>query len=94
MIDRIKDWEIFSAKVLTHIKQYTLPQYQNPGGDDQVEHFSSHDCIQNIKRYINRFGTNRRGEAETLRDIIKVAHYAQFAYDKFRKENNLPDTYE
>jgi hypothetical protein len=93
MIDRINDWKVFSAKVTTHIKEYTIPQYQNPDGDDQVEHFSAHDCIQNIKRYINRFGSNSRGAAETLRDIIKVCHYVQLAYDKFREENDLPDTY-
>jgi hypothetical protein len=93
-IDRIKDWGIFSKKVLKHIEVYTIPQYQNPDGNDQVEHFTSHDCVQNIKRYINRFGSNARGPAESLRDLIKVAHYAQLAYDKVKKENSLSDTYE
>jgi len=92
-VDRINDWKRFSRKVLAHVKGYTIPQYETKEGDDQVERFTSRDCVQNIKRYINRFDTNVRGESETLRDLLKVAHYSQFAYDKFKAEHNLEDVY-
>ena len=34
-----------------------------------------------------------RGTKEQLRDLLKVAHYAQFAYDKLRAELGESDVY-
>jgi hypothetical protein len=92
-VDRVKEWTDFNNKVILHIKNYAIPQYKNEDGDDQIRGFSSADCVQNMKRYLNRYPINARGEMETLRDFIKLAHYAQLAYDIFRKERDLSDFY-
>jgi hypothetical protein len=83
MSKRAVDFKAFAATVERHIDNYTVPQY----GDepyDQVETWTSIQCMDSIKRYINRFGTNRRGRIETLRDLVKIAHYAQLTFDKMQ----------
>jgi hypothetical protein len=75
------DFINFSHTVLSHIEHYTVPQYGDKP-DDQVESWAPEQCIDSIKRYVNRFGTNRRGRIETLRDIVKIAHFAQLIFDK------------
>lgn len=93
-LNRIYDWELFSQQVRKHIDQYTIPQYQSEDcKTDQVGCWDSQDCITAIKRYINRFGKNIRGNREALRDMLKVAHYAQFAYDKLKQELGEEDVY-
>ncbi len=93
-LDRLGDWEEFSRKVQKHILKYTIPQYQNEDGEsDQVGIWTASDCVNAIRRYIGRFDKNSRGEIDQLRDFLKIAHYAQFAYDKYRDEKGLPDVY-
>jgi hypothetical protein len=77
----------------SHIIDYTLEQYGNPEGDEQVDSFTVADCWQNIQRYYNRRNSNTRGNVEKLRDLIKVAHYAQLAYDKLKFQLNEGDIY-
>lgn len=80
-------WVNFANEVLAHIENYTVPQY----GDtpcDQVEEWSTHDCIQAIRKYASRAGKNTR-ENQDLLDIKKIAHYACLAYDKEIKEKEL-----
>jgi|GEM_PF-3274744 len=45
-------------------------------------------------RYVNRRKTNLRGNRERLRDLIKIAHYASFAYDKLRAELQEGNVYD
>ena len=86
-MDRLKDWDEFSKLMERHIERYTIPQYQsNDGETDQVGAFTSEECILNIKRYVNRYGKNVRGNLEAMRDMFKIAHYAQFAYNKLKEE--------
>jgi len=92
-LDRVADWEHFNSQMLKHIPQYTIVQYGNQSGDDQAAKFSVEDCWTNIQRYYNRRGSSTRGPKEKLRDVIKVAHYAKFIYDKLRQELNEPDVY-
>jgi hypothetical protein len=93
-LDRLGDWTTFSKKVLKHIITYTIPQYQNEDNErDQVGAWTADDCMIAIKRYVNRYGKNFRGNQEALRDLIKIAHYAQFTYDKLREELGEPDVY-
>jgi len=93
-MDRLGEWEEFADKVKKHIWQYTIPQYYNEDSDtDQVGAWDSLDCINAIKRYVNRFGRNQRGNTEALRDLLKIAHYAQFAYDRLKKETQSEDVY-
>ena len=84
--NRIAQWEAFSERVEHHITNYTLEQYGNPDGNEQVDEFTVEDCWTSIKRYYNRRGANVRGNTERLRDLLKVAHYAQFIHDKLLAE--------
>ena len=83
---RTEDFEHFSTIVEGHIESYTVPQY----GDapvDQIESWTPAQCMDSIKRYVNRFNTGRRGRLETLRDLIKIAHLAQICFDKMKPSN-------
>lgn len=94
MLNRVKDWEVFSKQVEKHIIKYTIPQYQNEDAkSDQVGAWTAEECKTAIQRYVNRFGKNIRGTREALRDCLKIAHYAQFMYDKLQKELDEPDVY-
>ena len=92
-MNRRDDWEKFDQLVRTHIVNYAEEQYGNPGGDEQVDSFTIEDCWQNMQRYYNRRKSNTRGNKEKLRDLIKVAHYAQLTYNKLKKELNEGDVY-
>jgi len=95
MLNRIEDWRKFSLQIEKHIEQYTIPQYQSEDNlTDQVNIWTSEDCIKAISRYIVRFKSHIRGKQESLRDLLKIAHYAQFAYDKLKKELDEGDVYE
>lgn len=93
MIDRIADWVKFEWQMRRHINEYAKVQYDNPGGNDQVEGWTAGQCVEAIQRYINRFGKNARGNTEALRDMLKIAHYAQLAYDKLKRDLNQPNIY-
>ena len=93
MYDRLKQWMDFELQVHRHINTYTREQYANPDGQEQVETFTSSDCWKNMERYFNRRNANTRGNKEKLRDLIKVAHYAQLAYDKLKAELDERDVY-
>lgn len=91
--DRLKQWKHFDEQMQRHIETYTLEQYGNPEGQEQVDGFTVSDCWTNMERYFNRRRANTRGNREKLRDLIKLAHYAQLAYDKLRAELGEPDVY-
>ncbi len=94
MLDRPGDWKRFSEQIVKHIDLYTIPQYQDENAEkDQVGAWTSKECIDSMQRYINRFGKNARGSKEALRDMLKLAHYAQLAYDKLKAELGEGDVY-
>ncbi len=72
---RAEQWNEFAKTVEDHIEDYTVPQYGD-APDDQVEHFSAADIKVQLERYVNRIGSNARGEVEAKRDCLKIAHYA------------------
>ena len=79
------EWKIFSEKVLTHIDNYTVPQYGDMG-EDEIDNWTKEDCILAIKKYLARSGRNsRKGQNEL--DMLKIAHYACFVYNKLGEEN-------
>jgi hypothetical protein len=92
-VNRALEWSDFSYQVSKHILEYTIPQYGNPEGDDQVTSFTVEDCFTNMMRYTNRRKSNTRGNKEKLRDLIKIAHYAQLAHDKLKLELQEPNVY-
>jgi hypothetical protein len=93
MYERIAQWKDFSKQVELHISDYTLPQYGNQEGNEQVDTFSIEDCFKNMERYFNRRNSMTRGPKEKLRDVIKIAHYANFIYDKLKIELKEEDVY-
>jgi len=87
-LDRVGEWRRFSKIVEDHIVSYTIKQYQSEDGTtDQVAGWNPQQCIEAIQRYINRFGKSGRGFEDQLRDMLKIAHYASFAYDKMVADN-------
>ena len=78
---RCLEWRMFSRFVEDHVRMYAVKQYGD-APDDQVEAWTPEQCIEAIRRYTNRFGTNARGIDETFRDLLKIAHYACLAYFK------------
>ena len=91
-LDRLGDWERFHRQVMRHIVSYTIPQYEDEDAqNDQAGAWSAAQCVESIRRYVNRFGKGQRGNKEALRDMLKIAHYACIAYFKLRAELNEPD---
>ena len=94
-LNRIEDWNTFSQQVMKHIEIYTIPQYQSDDEQsDQVGAWTYEDCMKAIMKYVSRRGKGSRGLIEAQRDILKIAHYAQFAYDKFKEEHQTKDIYD
>jgi hypothetical protein len=81
MTRRGANWMAFANKVQKHINDYTVPQFGDQP-DDHIEGWTAEDCIKQIEKYVDRFGRNQRGAAEQLRDMLKIAHYAELAYEK------------
>lgn len=75
-----ENWLRFATTVLEHIENYAVPQY---GGDvvDSPDVRSKDDCIKYMSKYLRRTGSERRGRIEELRDMVKIAHFAQYAFD-------------
>ncbi len=73
--NRKKQWDVFSEMVGNHIEEYTVPQYGD-WPDDQLEKFTVHDILTNMKRYINRGESNQRGWEDGILDCLKLAHYS------------------
>jgi N-glycosylase/DNA lyase len=85
MSNRRSEWNAFAYKVGTHIDEYTVRQYGD-FPEDQLSSYTFEDCITQIKKYVNRSSFNARGPEETLRDMLKIAHYACVAYNKKSEE--------
>lgn len=81
-----EQWQIFSDIVAKHIREYTIPQYGDTG-DDLATDYSFEDCMRAIKKYIARAGKNVRPDQDEL-DCLKIAHYAQMAYNILHTETN------
>jgi len=93
MYNRLEQWKDFCNQMEKHIVEYTQVQYGNTDGNEQVDNFTPDDCWQNMLRYFNRRKTSVRGSKEKLRDVIKIAHYAQLLYDKLKSELGEEDVY-
>lgn len=72
---RGSDWIAFAAEVLTHIEEYTVPQYGD-AGEDNASDYTATDMLGQIKKYSARHGRNARAGQDRL-DAMKMAHYAQ-----------------
>lgn len=77
---RAKDYALFSEKAISHIDEYTVPQYGDKP-DDNVETWTAEDCFKQIDKYLKRRNSSQR-KGEKKLDVIKIAHYLQLAFDK------------
>lgn len=93
MYNRTKEWIHFSDQVDRHIIHYTLPQYGNTEGDEQIDTFTTDQIKSQLQRYVTRIGSSVRGTQEQLRDCLKIAHYAQFLYNKLQLLTGQEDLY-
>lgn len=81
MSKRLDEWKNFSNIVGQHIENYTVAQYGD-FPDDQVTNWTVEQCFDSISRYVNRRNSNRRGELESMRDMVKIAHFVCMAFNK------------
>lgn len=91
--NRGAEWLEFYIKVVSHIDDYTVPQYGDKPNDPLHKDWSIKDCAKGIKKYCDRAGKNSRGPEEDKRDMLKIAHYACVTYFKMiegdaSRENN------
>lgn len=84
MFNRVLEWQWFAATVRKHILDYTIPQYGD-SPTDEVEGWTPDMCIKAIAKYTRRFESGQRGSDETLRDMLKIAHFACLAYIKLHR---------
>ena len=89
MSKRGQAWKKFAEKVYEHIELYTVPQYGDEG-DDLITGYTAEKCIECVNKYAKRFGSNQR-EGQELLDMMKIAHYAQCAYDKIGDSDKASD---
>jgi hypothetical protein len=73
-------WIKFSEIALSHVKNYSEPQY-GPDIKLNSDVENTKDCRKYIFKYLARAGSERRGRIEELRDLIKIAHFAQIGFD-------------
>jgi len=73
------DWIEFGREVLKHIETYTVPQYGDKG-EDLASEYCAEYCLQQVKKYMARYGRNERIGQEK-RDLLKMAHYIQMAWE-------------
>jgi|PlaIllAssembly_1097288.scaffolds.fasta_scaffold03549_8 hypothetical protein len=78
------DWMRFALTVMDHVESYTVPQYGDKG-EDLVTEQTCEECVNQVKKYLSRFGRNSREGQQEL-DFLKAAHYIQMAYEKYTTE--------
>jgi len=81
MSKRQLEFELFAEIVLEHIENYTVAQYGD-APNDPVETWTPAQCMDSVKRYADRIETGRRGSLETIRDMVKIAHFACLSFGK------------
>lgn len=81
---RGRDFAKFAQIVCNHTDTYTVPQYGDKGCDLATT-YNAEDCIKAIRKYAARAGSNSR-EGQDRLDMLKIAHYAQLAYDKMGED--------
>ena len=86
MTGREKQWKEFSDTLAKHLREYTVPQYGDVG-EDEITNYTVEDCVNHILRYAKRYGTQSREGQQEL-DFLKIAHYAQCAWEKYKNNPN------
>ncbi len=79
-MNRLQEWDEFSALVRKHIEENTIPQYGD-APDDVISKWSKAECIKPIEKYVGRYGRYTRPD-QASNDLKKIAHYACMAFFK------------
>jgi len=78
-VDRIGDWQKFSAHMEQYITESVLGKYgAGEQGIDLMAFTGEHECLFSILKYALRMW-NGRGK---VHDWEKIAHYAQIGWNK------------
>jgi hypothetical protein len=80
---REQDWLEFSDRVAKHLREYTVPQYGDKP-DDEISRYSVEVCVEAVAKYAKRYDKQSRQGQQEL-DFVKMAHYAQCAWEKYNK---------
>ena len=80
------EWASFALEVLDHIENYTVPQYGD-AGEDQIDDWPIGACLLAMIKYAKRSGNNIRLNQDKI-DMLKIAHYACFVYNKLKEEDD------
>ena len=87
---RVDEWDDFAKIVREHIASYAVDQYKdmnldNPDDGDQVQGFTIEQIQSQLIRYVKRMCSGARGRTESLRDLLKIAHYAAMTWGKYTR---------
>lgn len=78
---RGEEWRSFAPIVEEHIEEYTVKQYGDKGSD-LASDYTPKKCVEEMQKYLARHFTGVRGRDETMRDTLKICHYACMLYFK------------
>lgn len=88
MFNRVFEWRRFSNIVERHVVDYTVAQYGD-SPNDPVTGWTPEMCMKALEKYVKRFSSNQRGPAETIRDTLKIAHFACILYFKLLSQYDI-----
>lgn len=81
MSKKSDEWDEVAAIVHDHVNNYGVIQYGDYGEEDELlGKMDADDCMEHIRQYVKRYGNGVRGEAEELRDLLKISHFSGVAY--------------
>ena len=79
-VDRVANWDAFSAEVRDYIGRFTVEKYGSSGEDkeefDLMSITEPRIAVWNVFKYVWRLW-NKRGKRN---DIYKIVHYAEIAW--------------
>jgi len=82
--ERVKQWREYADAVEDHLNDYTVPQYGDVGSDE-ITDYSVETCVEQVKKYSKRYGTQSRSGQQEL-DFLKMGHYSQCAWEKYKNQ--------
>lgn len=72
--------DTYHQAMIAHIEFYTVGQYKD-WPEDEATFYTVADCLWQIRKYLRRYGENRRPGQDRL-DMLKLGHYAAIAAAK------------
>lgn len=85
--ERAKQFQSFAHSIVSHIEQYTVPQYGD-APNDQMSEWTIEECLKAVSKRLARYGRQSREGQQEL-DFKKMAHEIQIAATKFQEAQNV-----